>query len=182
MRKQDLIAALNHLPGNPEIFMQGGNGSHDDAWDFKLKVFEYQGEIEVFTVPLGPMEALHHNYPANYSGVVDVTDKFDPMNDLLIWWTNQEQAKLIHDMLISHEVNLPYDVWYQFNSRFGRSGRGRLWSDDPSFGINPWPDTSLAKELGENYGGIVFKKHFFENVKKFPGVITDNKLNELFRM
>jgi len=98
------------------------------------------------------------------------------MNDVFIWWVDQSACEAIGDRL-----SKSYPAWLrdQYDSRYGRSGRGRLWSAE-RFGevrIKPWPGTIFADWLGDDFGGIVVDKAQAIKLQgKMPGVVTDTKL------
>jgi hypothetical protein len=97
---------------------------------------------------------------------------------LFIWWVDQAACEKIAAEGLLKE-NVPQYLRDQFNGRFGRPGRGRLWSDG-QFGdaqVCPWPKTALAEELSKDSGGIVIwaKDHSF--VASLPGIVTDLELN-----
>lgn len=97
---------------------------------------------------------------------------------MLIWWINQADCDAIGREL---PTEYPEYLKDQFASRRGRPGRGRLWTHD-SLGhaeVDPWPETPLAKVLGEGYGGVVFKEDDLGLLWQLPGVITDTKLNKV---
>lgn len=105
-----------------------------------------------------------------------------------IWWLNQVQCEAIVDEDL--EV-LPQYLQDEFDSRYGRPGRGRLWVSKEleeagkTLEVNPWPDTELALELGGHKhpslsaGGIVIKDEHLPLVLTLPGTITDMKLNKI---
>ena len=97
------------------------------------------------------------------------------MNPPLIWWLSQAEYEAIGDRLLK---GMPVYLRDQYIGRAGRPGRGRLWVD-VQFGevtVTPWPDTPLARFLGERYGGIVIREEDAMLLRSFPGIITDTSL------
>lgn len=102
--------------------------------------------------------------------------------DILLWWTNQIDCEHVSRL----DPELPDYIATQFESRYGRAGRGRLWVDkhfkDLNIQVDPWPDTPIARFLGRDSGGIAFLRDDLGHVEKLPGVITDLDLNEISRV
>jgi hypothetical protein len=98
-----------------------------------------------------------------------------------VWWLNQPQTEAVLEP--SNFDRLPAYLQGEVKSREGRAGRGRLWVSrtlgEGEFGIDPWPDTALAKELGMDSGGIVFKADDLPLLSAMPGIVTDMKLNKV---
>lgn len=96
----------------------------------------------------------------------------------LIWWTNQSDAETAAQADMS---GFPKYLKAQFDSRYGRGGRGRLWRAERfgDFSVDPWPETELADELAGDYGGIVIRAKHRSVVAALPGIITDASLNRL---
>jgi hypothetical protein len=99
-----------------------------------------------------------------------------------IWWTTQNDAQNADP---SELLMLPEYVQEQFDSRYGRPGRGRLWSDD-RFGSGVSCDFSevetkseIASYKFDEAGGVVIRAMDIELIRRLPGVITDMKLNEI---
>lgn len=76
-------------------------------------------------------------------------------------------------------VSMPEYIMEQFDSRYGRAGRGRLWvSDLPVFdqirkdGI-VWDDAAKRVDYMRQSGGIVFLREDYAHVKVMPGLVTD---------
>jgi hypothetical protein len=94
--------------------------------------------------------------------------------NFLIWWTNQEECQSVTPVLLK---SLPDYVQSEYDKRYGRSGRGRLWVhsdfEDQGLEVNPWPDTDLAKKFAEYSGGIVFKASDLALMSDVPGDITN---------
>lgn len=96
---------------------------------------------------------------------------------MLIWWLNQADCEAIG----SSVKRAPKYLQLQYRDRLGRPGRGRLWADrrfgEPS--VSPWPDTPLARLLGEGYGGIVIEDEDLPRLRTLPGIVTDMQLNRV---
>lgn len=97
-------------------------------------------------------------------------------DEFYIWWLDQAQCESINK---EEQSRLPPHIADELQSRWGRAGRGRLWSKVEGFEVNPWPDTAMARYLAEHSGGIVFPASDFDLLKDLPGIITDNKLNRV---
>lgn len=91
----------------------------------------------------------------------------------LIWWTSQEDCERI----------APLDTWPtylydEFQSRYGRNGRGRLWvpskfKDAPDSVTIDWDTlTNWLCKAAEDAGGIVIKTEHVEQVQYLPGFVT----------
>lgn len=100
--------------------------------------------------------------------------------NVLIWWTNQEECESVTGRMLR---GLPEYIQAQYQSRFGRPGRGRLWIssdfDGENISVDPWPDTPLAKKLAEDSGGIVFNASDLDQMSSVPGDLTNLKLIDL---
>lgn len=100
--------------------------------------------------------------------------------DLLILWINDN-----HSDNFELSETFPEDIRKEISSRWGRSGRGRLWIPS-EFKLNgiEWKDNNLTRRLGESYGGIVFESKYLEQVKSVTfdsdTVITNLELEEVF--
>lgn len=99
-----------------------------------------------------------------------------PTKELFIWWTSDREC---HEIGPQAAAKLPEYVRVQYQQRFGRAGRGRLWSD-PRFQepeIAAWPKTNIAQMLEAGHGGIVFLGKdlglFTDDVR---GLVTDFRL------
>lgn len=93
---------------------------------------------------------------------------------LYIWWTDQRESEEANGNLSGQ----PRYLREQFASRYGRNGRGRLWTA-ATFGdvaVEPWPETPFARHLGDACAGIVIGADDVDRVRKLPGVITDFRL------
>lgn len=93
--------------------------------------------------------------------------------DHLIWWTNQNDCERI----------TPLDTWPrwlydEFQSRYGRAGRGRLWvssrlSDVPDGVTVEWDEANnWFCRAAHDAGGIVIRAEDLEHVQFLPGFIT----------
>ncbi len=99
-----------------------------------------------------------------------------PKKELLIWWTSNAESQAIGP---EAPAALPAYVREQYQDRFGRNGRARLWVDK-KFGareISEWPDTFIGRMIREGTsGGIVFTSPEVKLFKGVPGVVTDFQL------
>lgn len=91
----------------------------------------------------------------------------------LIWWTNQNDCERIVPL-----ETWPKYIYDEFQSRDGRTGRGRLWVSDKLRGV---PDgVSIEWDTGANWlckaaedaAGIVIKAEHAPQVQFLPGFIT----------
>jgi len=125
--------------------------------------------------------------------------------DTLIWWVNESVYKAVGlafaldgddeptDRVISAAgwmdrnalpKKFPEYLRTQYESRYGRPGRCRLWVAD-HFGdvsVKPWPKTPLARWLSnEDYGGIVIAVSEYVTLMNlnYPGVFTDLELERI---
>lgn len=93
----------------------------------------------------------------------------------LVWWTDQEESESVTDEQIAA---LPIYIIHQFESRFGRNGRGRLWVAEhiPVVEI-PWLTNKPASRLADVRGGVVIDAEDAPAVFNLPGFLTDLELN-----
>lgn len=102
---------------------------------------------------------------------------------IYIWWLNQGHVLSVCRSLDNDDMPspLPAYIQRQVESMNGRPLRGRLWVDNDlgTVEVNPWPGTSLGRELGANWGGVAFRETDLAMVKREPGIITDLNLNIL---
>lgn len=97
-------------------------------------------------------------------------------SELFIWWTSDQECREIGP---EAALKLPAYVRVQYQQRYGRAGRGRLWADprlnEPE--ITTWPKTSIAEMLEAGHGGVVFLGRdlglFTDDVR---GLVTDFRL------
>lgn len=91
----------------------------------------------------------------------------------LIWWTNQNDCERV----------VPLDIWprylgEQFESRYGRAGRGRLWVADftppapESISIEWDEDENWLCKIAHDAGGVVIKARDLHLVAFLPGFVT----------
>lgn len=110
--------------------------------------------------------------------------------DLLVWWTNERDCRLIGSIYApltedqredAAPPSWPAYLMKEYQSRYGRNGRGRLWSalEFGAVEVAPWLDTAFAGQVGEYYAGIVIKKDDLSAVIGLPGVITDLSLSPI---
>jgi len=105
--------------------------------------------------------------------VIDSTDR----TDLLIWWTDQEECESIgnHTHMLK---TVPEYIRKEYSSRYGRNGRGRLWTDAQFGAVGfPWDTTKPASRLADKRGGIVIWASDAAHVFGLPGFLTDQRLN-----
>lgn len=96
-------------------------------------------------------------------------------DDLLIWWTSQDECEKLYGQFPS---DAPEYIRNEFQSRYGRNGRGRLWSDDQFGDVGiPWDITKPAARLASERGGIVVNKADAAWVFGLWGFLTDLRLN-----
>ena len=104
------------------------------------------------------------------------------VNSLAIWWLSQADCEAIAvDEHAPEGELLPQYLKDEFNSRYGRPGRGRLWIPEGIDGFDvswPEPETPIAKICG-NCGGIVFWRKDMDALSILPGLVTDLFLNRL---
>ena len=99
----------------------------------------------------------------------------------LIWWTNQRDAE---DAAATVKSFVPKYIVEEFQSRFGRPGRGRLWvpTHEDFAGISAsgivWDETVPRIEYMNDAAGIVFRIEDYEHLKNHPGLITDVHMKE----
>ena len=95
-----------------------------------------------------------------------------------IWWLNQKDCQTIGDKLSD---DIPSYLKNEYESMLYRSGRGRLWVGKhfKDASVSPWPETPLAKLLGEDYGGIVIDDQDSLLIKDLPGIVTNMKLEKV---
>jgi hypothetical protein len=114
-----------------------------------------------------------------------MSDKPDVSN-LLIWWTAQEDCQAIagpdEDFEGPPLDTVPSYIRDEFESRYGRNGRGRLWVPDgidlESIDFEANKDKRAAQYADEfSMGGIVFHRSDFAAIAGLPGFVTDVELN-----
>lgn len=74
-------------------------------------------------------------------------------------------------------AHLPEYIQNLYSQRYGRNGRGRLWHTEHI--ELAWPDTPLAKWLGEECGGIVIHLRDARLLTSLPGTLTDFRIERL---
>lgn len=96
---------------------------------------------------------------------------------MIIWWLTQPDCEAIGDLPDA----FPEDARDMYNSRLGRSGRGRLWlPPGVKIGVDPWPDTPLAKFLErQDAGGLVLDRSILPLLAELPGLATDMQLRRV---
>ncbi len=102
------------------------------------------------------------------------------MKKLSIWWTDQSDCEAVTEEQLAP---LPEYIKEQFESRFGRSGRGRLWVDEtvePSIpnGI-VWDTNSKVIDYCNDAAGLVVFAEHTELVKALPGIVTDTAMVQI---
>lgn len=108
------------------------------------------------------------------------------IEDYLIWWTSQAECEQIGEQL---DEGLPVYIRDQYESRYGRPGRGRLWLD--SIVERDCEDiervakafagegSALSRYLGVACAGIVIRASDGAVLSKIPGTITDFELRRV---
>jgi hypothetical protein len=104
------------------------------------------------------------------------------VNELAIWWLSEPDCYAIAvDEHAPEDEGLPQYLQDEFNNRYGRAGRGRLWVPK-GFVANdliwPEPETPIAI-MCEKCGGIVFWRKDLHTLATFPGLVTDMHLNRI---
>lgn len=99
--------------------------------------------------------------------------------ECLIWWTSQDNYETMEGMDRDH---WPEELAIEYRSREGRNGRGRLWvphqwMNNPDMKIEWKNSDPMFKALGDNYGGIVFRRDFYPLISNLPGLFTDFDMN-----
>ncbi len=98
------------------------------------------------------------------------------MDRIIIWWTSEADCKIIGASLPD---NFPTHIKEQYQSRYGRNGRGRLWADEKFKEVEaifPKKESLFTKSLANNYAGIVLDLNEYSYVRNMPGHVTDQKL------
>ena len=99
-----------------------------------------------------------------------------------IWWLSQAACEEIEPLHMEGKLTLPEYIIKEFESRYGRAGRGRLWTADgiPVEGID-WPEDAIATKMvtRKSCGGIVIKLEDVRLVAFLPGFVTDLGMNLL---
>lgn len=99
--------------------------------------------------------------------------------DFVIWWLSQASCTAIDSAC--YLFPWPAYLRSEFQSRIGRSGRGRLWIPK---GIDleeiPWPnpETDVSRRANQ-CGGIVMWRRDLAHVHDLPGFVTDLDMNEI---
>ena len=131
-----------------------------------------------------PTQATKH--PLSYVGVTPQGSAMASVNQqttkFLIWWTNEADAKALGENpdWTLHPM-VPDYIRDEFDSRYGRAGRGRLWVASALRPINgvTWDDNRPTCRAAADCGGIVFRLSDLEAVAALPGFITDTAMNEV---
>lgn len=94
--------------------------------------------------------------------------------NVLVWWTSQADCEKIVDL----PPHIPDYIISEFDSRYGRPGRGRLWVNQQFDirGIN-WDDAHPVAAKAIDCGGIIIEADDAAFIKDYPGFITDVNLN-----
>lgn len=96
--------------------------------------------------------------------------------NVVLWWTDQAECEAIGERL---PPDYPAYLRDQYASRYGRNGRGRLCVAD-EFGeveVDPWPETPMARALGQRSAGIAVRAEDIRLLRTLPGLITDLRLD-----
>jgi len=91
-----------------------------------------------------------------------------PAQDFVIWWLTQEETEAVGGVI------LPLPLAEAVQSRYGRPGRGRLWTSgegQPGSIVVPWPETPMGKYL-QLCGGIVVPIQQAPLLACLPGLLT----------
>lgn len=95
--------------------------------------------------------------------------------DLLIWWLSQDECEAIGDY---PPGSVPLYIRSEYRSRYGRNGRGRLWTDNQFGAVGiPWDMSKPATRLAADRGGIVIWAADAPHVFGLHGFLTDLRLN-----
>lgn len=115
----------------------------------------------------------------------------------VIWWTNQCDAEMVNaiyeaeylatDLPPRFSLDWPEYLHDQWESRYGRAGRGRLWNafpEDFPNGVDPWPTYRYAEMIGGSHdrhsaAGIVIPLEDLHHVIGLPGFVTNDQLSRL---
>jgi len=101
-----------------------------------------------------------------------------------IWWLSESDCKAIAKIDEDESLPkfLPRYLKTEFEGRYGRAGRCRLWVAK-KFGVvsvDPWPDSVVSRHLNAKCcGGIVFSLKDYKKINKLPGIKTDFRLKEI---
>lgn len=129
------------------------------------------------------------------SGTVALADP----DDLLIWWTSEADCKALGEPFDSTDpddtgdisayptftfldlstVSWPAYLKTQYQSRYGRHGRGRLWvAREFDFDDVTWDRTRVAVRLidAEGHGGIVVRRADLPLLRSLPGFVTNRAM------
>lgn len=119
----------------------------------------------------------------------------------LIWWVSQANTERMGHPAYKDEVDdsyleegyfwredtdLPDYIFSELRSRYGRPGRGRLWTS-PDIKVDDLDVDDAESDLVrrmivsecQDCGGIVFRKEDLKYVRKYPGFITDLEYNKV---
>ena len=97
-------------------------------------------------------------------------------DEYLIWWLDQFEAERLYDLL--DQIDLPEYIKVEVRSRYGRSGRGRLWVPRHiDLQEILWDDDKVTAKLASKCGGIVFEPKHYDYISILPGFITDLNLD-----
>ena len=116
---------------------------------------------------------------------IKARERVEADNQFLVWWLSESEYQQIGSRTQTPKRYAPWPSYLteQYHAREGRPGNGRLWvaKQFGEVGIDPWPDTPLAKRLGVSYGGIVIQWSDQHHIQRLAGIVTDLSLNRIPR-
>lgn len=97
-----------------------------------------------------------------------------PVTLYVIWWLTEDECLRLYRVI--NELGLPDYLIYEFHSRMGRAGRGRLWAA-PHIPVKEitWPNT-VPSRMALDCGGIVLDIEDLPKVILLPGFVTTLEL------
>ncbi|NBX49632.1 hypothetical protein EBT25_06745 [bacterium] len=100
------------------------------------------------------------------------------LRTLCIWWTTQSDTEKIGEDGFDDRTDVPEYLKTEFNSRYGRNGRGRLWISPTLEGAPseiPWDETKTACRMitKGSMGGIMMNRADIALLPQGIGFITD---------
>lgn len=87
---------------------------------------------------------------------------------LAVWWLNQADMESIDESKVPQGY-----IRKEYDSRYGRAGRGRLWTEK----VTQVDCVEVPKEVcydgQDTHGGLVILKEDIEKVRPLGGIISD---------
>ena len=87
---------------------------------------------------------------------------------IAVWWVNQADCEKIDSEQISEKY-----IRGEYDSRYGRAGRGRLWVPNTIECRQVEVPKEVCYDGPDTHGGIVILKEDIEKVRPLGGIFSD---------